>query len=595
MFSPVWRLPTAAALVGGLLYLLLLGLVADQSVNLVDTSPGSQTPQLLQAALGAEGAIGALALAVLGIAIQIRASSFGADLAIRLHSWSGLAALAVGLVVSIVLTALVLGNWNTWGDDGSHAAVVLMLSFGIMALFTIAVVRFVANSSNSRGILDPVADLALSHRLEDDLRIFGWNSNSSYRFPIAVSFLSQALIGAWRQNDLELFTDIVDRWVWNLEQQDFQGRMQPPHTPSLLNDRQGQLEWKKNRVMSWEDADAYDGLDIALSRSVRSIYSAIQKDTNYVYKLAGLARLVFPPFGPDRKGNFEIARWGWEQQSIPGFRVIDELANFFIRNEDWNALTWLLEDVWHEKAILAISWAEANTEESIKNGDYPRLRVSKELADWVARCRDLAGLNNAQELRDASTRVLVNLAAEAESLASLREILSVLQSTETFADHTFAWSMRDMTRIAGKQHVPMNQLLLLLKRHNETLLGPNAPQYFMIHDYVPLFAALTKKLSNSDRPAERLTEDDLADIIWPPIQTAMEHNSGEEGQFAVFASMQLRQSLRELVQELPTGVTATLRGRLDQWVREDGPRRSAFDHIFDSLETPSGPQSGTPK
>ena len=288
-----WSFPTSIALISGVLYLVLLGLVMDEDFLLVDTGLQSQTPLLLQAALGAQGAIWALSLAAIGLVIQLRASSFGTDVATQLYNWRGLVLLAGCLGCSLVFTALVLGNWSTWGSDSNYAGLSLVLAFGFVALMMVAVGRLVLEFSNSRSILDPVANLALSPKLQDELKMFAWNPNSSRFFPPAAQFLSLVLIGAWRQGDIGLYTDLLDRWRWNIERQPFSQSLNPPLT--LMNDYKGQLQWKKDLSLGVQDADAFDGLDIALARSIRSTASAIRYDNDYLYKLAELCQLIYPP------------------------------------------------------------------------------------------------------------------------------------------------------------------------------------------------------------------------------------------------------------------------------------------------------------
>lgn len=237
--------------------------------------------------------------------------------------------------------------------------------------------------------------------------------------------------------------------------------------------------------------------------------------------------------------------------------------------------------MWRERAILAIAWAETNSDDSEINGDFPRLRMADELVDWLAKVAKAAGEEGikAGELREESVHVLIDLGREAGSRASLTKVLMSLEELEAYRTQAFFSSLEDIRAIAAKEETPMNLLNEVLRSANDCL-PEFTDRHTRFQDYLGLFETLVSKVSDSEDSLKRFTESDFVELVWPVMKHAMEVNSGKEGHFATFHQMNPGQSLWELSSKLPSSMRAQLKAKLNAWVTEDETRRRPFASVL---------------
>jgi hypothetical protein len=575
MADPWWSFSTSIGLVACFVFLALIGFTIERHVRLLDTEQSSQTPMVLQALLGAQGGVAALAVAVLALVVQLRATSFGADLALRLQDWRGLILVGLTAIAAISLTTLVLGNWNHWGSESSFADLSLLFAAGSMTLIAFSVGRLAVAFANSRSIIEPIATLALSPKLEDKLMRYGWNPGSTRFIPDSVHFFTMALIGAWKLGDMELFTDLVERWQWNIKRQPFLSPME--FMPAGAYQERRELQVKKERLLPWRSAHALDGLDIALQRAARSVGAAIKYEEDYVVKLARLCDLIYPPFYEEGKGRLVYHHW---DEPIPGFRLLDEMINIFAQLNNWSGVEWVLRWSWSERAILAISWAEQLTDEDEINGRAPTLTVANDLIDSITKIGREAREDN-PELYKAVIDVLLDVGKEITSRAALLHVMMALTELEAFKSDIYYWKIRDFTSVVAKQHAPMNWSLSLAKEISQ-LPRRTYGAYPQLEETLNLLSTLVSKISEPDptndwsNPFDILRQIDVVDLAWSVVQRELEFKD-DDNPFQIFNQTGL---IEEFSATLTEPVRKALEARLQFWVAEDSEARARFASLL---------------
>ena len=141
-YSPVfWQFPTTGVIAVVLFVGVVTGVLLDRTFLWIDSSPQtSQGPLVLQALIAVEVGVLTLGLAAIGLAIQLRASSFSAEIATsQLHRYR-LAGVFLIVAASLVATVLTLGQWDASirKIDGLIPSLVVHLS--LLALVAMIIV-----------------------------------------------------------------------------------------------------------------------------------------------------------------------------------------------------------------------------------------------------------------------------------------------------------------------------------------------------------------------------------------------------------------------------------------------------------------------
>ena len=162
---PVWDLSVSAIVFLGIVLTIATGALLDRHYSWIDVSSPSQGPLVLQALLAVEVGIASLAAAVVGLAVQLRSSSFGADIAFSQLRRDRLIASFGSVLSVIVATVVVLGHWNGAKEpfDGLFPSLVVLGALLTSAWVVLEATLAVRDLARVRYVVDSVSRLTLTN------------------------------------------------------------------------------------------------------------------------------------------------------------------------------------------------------------------------------------------------------------------------------------------------------------------------------------------------------------------------------------------------------------------------------------------------
>lgn len=452
--GPLWplRVSTFILLIAALAA--WTGAVVDGYFSWIDVSSSpTEGPLVIQALLGAEIAIVSLSATAVGLTVQLRSTSFGADIALaHLHPRRLIGAFFCSVAI-IVLAIYVLGQWNGVSEPVSGLYPSLLVHG---ALFTTGWLVYEAASAvfdltRVHRVVDAVGNLTLANDWQDEIRVYGWNSDRPS--PRSVHLLIQAVQGAIRIADLELLERIVSTWAHlastqpGIRQFDF-------FAPTADEANSARLAVD----VDWRDAEFLNGLDVALAQVVRNVAAIPGVNSAQIRALSPLAGLPYPPFS--RTGHHHEIR-GFYVSDIPGFRTLAELTEALLDIGDEAAVRWLLDRYWRDRGRLAIHWAERLTDDQEKNRRLlPRLSLANHLFGLLPTYAS----KSSPETRKRIVEAIIDILQVADSRAAISTGLRSIDLMDPY-DSGDLWSMwREIANIASKPHADIGWLVAIVER-----------------------------------------------------------------------------------------------------------------------------------
>lgn len=574
-FSPaIWSSSVSVVVLAGLAFAVLTGLLVDRHFSWIDvSSPSSEGPLVLQALLAVEVGVASLSAAAIGLAVQLRSSAFGSDIAFSQLSRNRLVASFVILLTTTVATIFVLGNWNDLKGplSGLLPSLVVQAALAAAAWVVFEATTTVMNLASVRNVSKSVGNLALANDWQEQLRTFGWNAHRpgfgpirGFRLPRSVHLLIQAIQGAVRTGDLGLLQDIVSDWSDNAATQpavaQFRGYAR---TADALE------QALFDKELDWKDASTLDGLDIALAYVVQNASAIPGAGRVYVRTLLPLAQLTYPPFSKDVK--YHDVRGYYNE--IPGFRTLDELIQTAAHIDDAEAVRWLLVEYWPTRVRLAIHWAERITPDDEKNGTFPRLPVAEHLFDMLAGYAKIWSTDSRKTVRGEVIQVLVQAVSVAESSAAITEGLHKVYEVVDYDDDTIWFHWQDLKRIAEKPRADTAWLGAILDRSVAVSLdGRESIVSFGLHSFIEFCAALSLAIEeHADRDAEGARsasdeEERLAMAVWKLTLWAIERSDAQDAKLRFrFQKWSLREKLQDFVSNCSLSVAWKVVDEIWDW------------------------------
>jgi len=581
---PIWPLSVSVIVFSGILLAISIGALLDRHYSWIDVSPPSQGPLVLQALLAVELGIASLSAAAVGVAVQLRSSSFGADIAFSQLRQNRLVASFVSLLVVMIATVWVLGHWNGALEpfDGLFPSLVVhgaLLTSGWVVLEAVSAVFDLARVQQ---VVDSVSRLPLANEWQAQLRLYGWNAyrrsfgpSPASQPPQSVHLLIQAIQGAVRIGDLGLLEDIVTSWVAHAATQPVICQFEPfAPTAEALEQALPALD------LQWEDADSLEGLDIALAYVVRNASVIPGAGSAHIRALIPLARLTYPPFSKDRH-HHDVRGFDAE---LPGFRTLDELTTAAAQVRDDAAVKWLLRTYWRERARLGICWAERLTPDDEKNGKYPRLEFARHLFGLIAKYAEVPASSSRGTVREDVVRVIVDSVSAAASRAVIADGLGKVYDLTDHDDDTLWYLWRDFEKIAEKPRTDTNWLVAILDRsvsRTISLEGRESIVSYGLHSFFDFCRVLSISIASVGKEdaggagSVSQKEQRLAGVVWALTRWAIERSQGPDAGLKHWLHPWfLENELRDFVSSCSLSVAWRLADAVWDWAAEQPAERA---------------------
>lgn len=582
LFSPIWDLSVGAVVLLGLALAGATGGLLDRHFSWIDVSSSStQGPLVLQALLAIEVAIASLSAAAIGLAIQLRSTSFGTDIAFAQLRRNRLLAAFSPLIVMIVATIAVLGQWNDAREplDGLVPSLVVHGALLASAWVVFESISTVIELTRVRHVANTVSGLALANDWQDQLRLYGWNA-IHMDTPESVYLLAQALQGAVRIGNIELLESIVRDWVFIAGTQPAIQRLNP-----LIPSPEA-LEKLAATDLAPEDADFLDGLDIALAQVVRTTAMVPGVTGPHIRALTSLAGLTSPPLSKDRH-HHEIRGYS---EGLPGFRTLDELTWQAAHVGDGGAVEGLLSMYWRENGRLAIKWAERLTPDDEKDGSLPRLPFAERLFELLVAYAEVPLPRSRGTIREQVVRIIVDLVSAAESRAVILIGLHKLHGVVDYDDDTLWFLWEDFGKIAQKPATDSGWLGAILDRsvsRTVSLDGRESTVSFGLHSFFEFCTALSFAIARSGDEAEGRglsaseQEQGLAASVWALTRWAIERPPANVSLSNPVPIWRIRNALRDFLSSCSTSVAWKVADAAWDWAAERPAERLWLAHLVD--------------
>lgn len=582
---PIWGWSVSAVILGGLFAAAATGALLDRHYSWIDvSSPSSEGPLVLQALLAIEIGIASLSAAAIGLAVQLRSSSFGSDIAFSQLRRNQLVVSFGSHLLVIVATVYVLGHWNGAKDpfEGLFPSLVVHSALLTSAWVVVEAAWAVLDLARVRKVVDSVSGLALANEWQAQMRLYGWNAyRRSYgpspasQTPESVHLLIQAVQGAFRIGDLELLEDILTAWVANALTQPAIAQFERfAPTADELEKALFVIE------LGWKDAACLDGLDIALAQVVRNASAIPGAGSAYIRALMPLVRLTYPPFSKDSR-HHEIRGFNPE---LPGFRTLDELTSAATQVRDDGAVRWLLHSYWRRRARLAICWAERLTPDDEKNGRYPRLAFAERLFELLGNYAGVPASGSRSTVREDVVRVIVDAVSAAESRAAIAAGLNKIYAVADYDDDTLWHLWDDLKAIAEKPRTNTGLLLSILDRsvsRTVSLDGREPTVSFGVHSFFEFCSALSLTIASIDEEDDEgarsggQQEHRLAEAVWTLARWAVERSQDPDaGVTYWFPTRSMQNWLREFLSNCSLSVAWKVADAVWDWAAERPAERA---------------------
>jgi hypothetical protein len=464
VFWDAWRMVSAATFVfiAGFAGLLLDGYFRWVDVDPNDAASVERASFILQAIIGAVGVVAALSAGSIGLAIQLRSSLFGSDVAFAFLPKRRLLALGAAATAVIVAALFVLGHLPRASDYASGLVPTLVVHAALLVLLWLVVeTGFLLSSyARSRPVLSAIGSLPESRSWPDDLRMYGYNAgrrqyglSEASQLPRSVHLFSQSLRSAIRGSDLELAQEVVLSWSSGCKSD----RTLSNLLFRVLN------PWEIDRLvpitLTWEECDFLDGLDEAHAEVIdnAAIYSSF--NASFAAALYPLVELSYPPLCETRQHNDNFAL----EEGVPGFRALLSLTYAAVQTGHTNLLSRLVARDWSRNLWLATAWSEkypvTGKQSQYESGNYVKHAYSE-----LARVAISAPEGRREDLVESIARTLIRSLEPASSRDVLTSGLMSIHQIDPYSYGALSRSWDDLAAIAQKSNANLGWHLVLAER-----------------------------------------------------------------------------------------------------------------------------------
>ena len=366
-------LRTIARVAAAICLALLTGAIIDRDVRLVDVSRSANSQpiqSLVQALLGGELAAVALLGTGLAIAVQLRASAYGPDIATALLKGRRFLVASVPALGSLVAGALLLGHWDQWSSARQGLLTDLVLWSGSIGVALIAVTAYtgVRRLSSTGTVVAEVAAVPAAPSWAFEIAGF---DDRHIDFPPSGALMAQLLLSACRNSDGLLFELGITVWTRAIRDNRF--------VAATVGDRGHGLSYAQRETLlpslstialSAHQQALLCGIDILNSRILRLTFgddSPIRNAAMAGPFLAGFTASCFPPI---LLGD-EHPPGPWLAQDIPpGYRTLDFLCRLAIRVRSHELVSDVIRFHLSEMVVL-----------SLRRWEHDRV-LDEHLPDW---------------------------------------------------------------------------------------------------------------------------------------------------------------------------------------------------------------------
>jgi hypothetical protein len=577
MTPAFWNAMTAGAVLLALISLWVLGSIMARDIRLATDMATSTL--VVQALLGSQVAVAGLALAATAVAIQVRSDSYGSEVATALVDKRLILLGAILLAGPIVGLTLLLANWSSWASTRSGLYVDLNLVASGCSLIGLCLIGgsvFVV-LSRPLAVAEKIPRLLLSSAWPYELRVFAWNAPRR-SLPREIHLLERALVGAWHQGDIELFTDVLENWCFYARAHPFVATM----TSVFPAQGKTYFEAWKDVDLRWEDAHSFDGLDIALGRLVSNVSIAVRHDADFVRTLCRLPELVFPPYS--RSGRVFPSVFPPDVVP-PGFLLLSALTLALIQVKDWDSLENLVFRDWSKQLLLTIYWSERMRPLEREFGSIDAIDVVEQAVKLLVRISAAASRAGDSETAHAIVGVLIRAGAASADSGDLLAILQSLGELHAYEDPTWWAHLEELSAICAKQQVPKNWVLHLLDEASKYLLGHVTEVnswrlsrfmkcYISLSTTVSVFREIEAEVSQSHMAALlRLNIEEFVESLAKLLTSFAELDPDKIESFSWWGRGQFRVDVSECLANMPVPLAQPLRDSLVRWIAEHPRKR----------------------
>lgn len=462
MVGPFWNVETSVYFLVIVLVVASIGSVLDGSLTWVE--PGwtiEQSAPLLQALLATTIAVAALCGTVTGIALQIRSTAFGVEIALAVLPRWRLAAVVPLVSVAALLTAMLLGRWSTLHNELGALLPSISVHLSILAILYVLWVTLKSVSSLMRNepLVDYVGASVGVADWADQIRMYGWNAERGMQSPNSLRLLERALLGAMRQSDVWLFDALVAQWTSNVRTHPVIAALEP-----FMADPQERRKTRFDAPLAWDKAAFFDGLDIGLSQ-LSSALAARPDFNEYLARLAPMPGIVYPAIDPERSFYRDPVR----SSPPPGFRVLHSLTAYAANAEDRELVRWLISAHWANRLQLAVVWAE-RASSTDDNDHFHSIDYAEQAFESLATLTK-AGPTGRDEDRNSAVWAVLDALDVAGRHGTIRAGLSVIDAMNPYHDASWPWHFERMKTLTRKPSTPIGWMMRMVERSVDELIA----------------------------------------------------------------------------------------------------------------------------
>lgn len=444
-------------------------LVATRRLSLVD-STSQDTLALLQALFSAQLAILALIATGLSVVVQLRSASFGSDVLFDLIRGRWLITSGVVVVISIMLSGALLGNWRSLSEPWTGLIPDIAVLLAVISTCAIAV-AFVASSSrlmNDEAVAQHIASMTQRDKWRDQIQ-------ASVE-PQPLRWLLEALMAARSKGDIRLFRRLLITWTRQI-------LGSPPFT--RIRQEAGAVE------LSGKDADYIVALDHAHQELFLALSLGSDASREFRRLFEKLAELAFPAFSTERDNHLQPPqpkapiRPVSYQTVVPGLLTLGEMTSSAIAQEDYEFAAILIRQYWGPAAAAAISV----TERIVDPKDYNTSdRVLLDSIRYILKSY-VEMASGFKAVKEAVSVALLTTLAVAKTDRVLSRFVSefanethTVSLADSFGDELYRpWMWQKLLSVANKEHAPIVNLCYIARAAVESA---NEPSRFLLIRWV---------------------------------------------------------------------------------------------------------------